>query len=155
MNFLIDNEIKTTLSELIENNDLDQDTITSLTELSVNDTFFIGICEIKKVKTVKNFKTTINTSDKNIIEDIKRYNGVQDKNGLWIIAATTKYEKEQNDNNRIFKDYVVAEDITEEKILSKEERISRFREKFGAKDTQKTANLYGSVEWWVNGMNGE
>lgn len=106
---------------------------------------------------MKNFKTTIKTSDKNIIEDIKRYNGVQDKNGLWIIAAATRYEKEQNDNNRIFNDYVVAEDITEEKILSKEERIARFRKNFGndTQKTNKTANLYGSVEWWVNGMNGE
>ena len=154
MNFLIDNEIEVTLTELIENNDLDQDTITSLTELSVNDTFFIGICEIKKVKTVKKYITTIKTTDKNLIEDIKRYNGIKDKNGLWIISATTKYEKEQNDLSFAFQSKF-RQLLAEKKILSKEERIARFRKNFGAKDTQKTTNQYGSVEWWVNGMNGE
>ena len=49
MNFLIDNSIEVTLTELIENNDLDQNTINELTELSVNDVYFIGICEIKKI----------------------------------------------------------------------------------------------------------
>ena len=48
MNFLIDNSIQVTLIELIENNDLDQNTINELTKLSVNDVYFIGICEIKK-----------------------------------------------------------------------------------------------------------
>ncbi len=52
MNFLIDNSIEVTLTELIENNDLDQNTINELTELSVNDVYFIGICEIKKVKSM-------------------------------------------------------------------------------------------------------
>jgi len=49
MNFLIDNSIEVTLTELIENNDLDQNTINELTELSVNDNYYIGICEIKKI----------------------------------------------------------------------------------------------------------
>ncbi len=49
MNFLIDNSIEVTLTELIENNDLDQNIINELTELSVNDVYFIGICEIKKI----------------------------------------------------------------------------------------------------------
>ena len=104
---------------------------------------------------MKKFKTILKTSDKNIIEAIKRYNGTQDKDGLWIITATTKYEKEQNDNNRIFMAYVIKEDVLDKKILSKEERIARFREKFGANDTKKTNNQYGGIEWWVNGMNGE
>ena len=50
MNFIIDNEIKTTLSELIENNDFDTNEINELTELSVNGIYYIGICEIKKIK---------------------------------------------------------------------------------------------------------
>jgi hypothetical protein len=105
---------------------------------------------------MKKFKTILKTSDKNIIESIKRYNGTQDKSGLWVITATTKYEKEQNDKNRIFKDYIVKiEDTPDKKILSKEERVARFREKFGANDTKKTNNQYGGIEWWVNGMNGE
>lgn len=103
---------------------------------------------------MRKFKTTIKTTDKNIIEDIKRYNGVQHKN-LWIIYATTKYEKEQNDNNRIFKAYVIKEEeVSDKKILSKDKRITRFREKFQTNDT-KTTDQYGSVEWWVNGMNEE
>jgi hypothetical protein len=101
------------------------------------------------------YKTIIKTSDKDVIAVIKRYNGVQDKKGLWVISATTLYEKEQNDKNRIFKDCIVKiEDTPDKKILSKEERIARFREKFGGNDTKQTPE-YGSIEWWVNGMNGE
>lgn len=50
MNFIIDNEIKTTLSELIDNNDFNYIIIQSLLLMDVNDIYHIGICEIKKIK---------------------------------------------------------------------------------------------------------
>ena len=49
MNFLIDNSIEVTLTELIEKNDLSQNTINELTELSVNDVYYIVLHEIKKI----------------------------------------------------------------------------------------------------------
>jgi len=50
MNFIIDNEIKTTLSELIDNNDFNSIIIHHLTYMDINDIYHIGICEIKKIK---------------------------------------------------------------------------------------------------------
>ena len=50
MNFLIDNDYKTTLAALIQNNELDAATIQELKDLEVNAAFFIGCSEITKTK---------------------------------------------------------------------------------------------------------
>ena len=52
MTFLIDNDYKTTLASLIANNELDAATIQELKELDVNDTYFIGITEVKRIAAV-------------------------------------------------------------------------------------------------------
>jgi len=57
MNFTIDNQTETTLNELIQANELDQNTINELINLKVNESYFIGICEIKKLgSTIKTYK---------------------------------------------------------------------------------------------------
>ena len=48
MTFTIDNQTETTLNELIQANELDQNTINELINLKENETYYIGICEIKK-----------------------------------------------------------------------------------------------------------
>ena len=50
MTFLIDNDYKTTLAELIEHNELDDATIQELKSLEVNAAYFIGCSEITKTK---------------------------------------------------------------------------------------------------------
>jgi hypothetical protein len=50
MTFLIDNDYKTTLAELIANNELDAATIQELKDLEVNAAYFIGCSEITKTK---------------------------------------------------------------------------------------------------------
>jgi len=52
MTFLIDNDYKTTLAELIANNKLDAATIQEIKELDVNASYFIGITEVKRIAAV-------------------------------------------------------------------------------------------------------
>lgn len=80
MIFQIDNHTETTLNELIQANELDQITINELINLKVNESYFIGICEIKKLA---NDVNTLNEFCENIIIYSVRKNFNKDINGYY------------------------------------------------------------------------
>jgi len=50
MNFLIDNTVQVTLSELIENNEFSSIVIRDLSDMKINDSYHIGTCTIRRIK---------------------------------------------------------------------------------------------------------
>lgn len=99
MTFLIDNDYKTTLASLISNNELDAATIQELKELDVNDTYFIGITEVKKIER-KNTKIVCSfvIKRKSFLAEIKGRkilipaHMVQATDGTGIIFKNRKYK---------------------------------------------------------------